>query len=371
MHITKIEWRGIKVPIKQPPEPPPGKQLDRFALLLWIHTEDGLVGVGEASPPGPGSSDRIAAIAALLHDLAPSALGLAPSVALDVLTTLAPHSRRGDALRFGLETATLDLLGQSALRPVADLLGGVIDWVPMNAIINFVAPGEAALQATEAVADGYECIKVSLGNIDSDVDVEVVKQVREAIGGDVALRADADESWTPERAISVLQRLEPFNLEYVEQPVMAEDLTGLARVRRTVPMPIAADEAVGTMEDAEKVIAAEAADVLIIKPSRAGGVRTAQAMMELAKSKGHGSVVTSSLETGIGIAAALHLAASLGKAPASGLATGELLEHDLLKNPLVPVRGHITVPQTPGLGVQLDQIEVDRYTTGVMGVIAG
>ena len=73
----------------------------------------------------------------------------------------------------------------------------------------------------------------------------------------------------------------------------------------------------------------------------------------------------------VGIAAALHLAAALGPARACGLGTGLLLEHDMLKNPLVPVRGHITVPQMPGLGVEIDHDAVDHYTTGVMGVIAG
>ena len=214
-------------------------------------------------------------------------------------------------------------------------------------------------------------VRVSLGARDSDVDVDLVRQVREAIGDNVALRADADEAWTPERAVEVLKRLEPYNLEFVEQPVMGEDLRGLARVRQAVPMPIAADEAFRTYEEAEKVIAAQAADVLVVKPSRAGGVKQAKAILELAKENGLTGIVASSMESGVGIAVCLHLAASLGEAPASSIASGNLLEHDMLKTALVPVRGHITVPQNPGLGIEVDQEAVDRYTTGVMGVIAG
>jgi o-succinylbenzoate synthase len=367
--ITKIEWRGVKVPYGDP-DLSGNRELTLYALLLWLQTDDGLMGVGEASPPGSASEERIAEIGRLIHDLAPSALGLSPNLGFDVISALAPRTPEGDVLRFGLETATLDLQGQQALRPIEDLLDGVIDWVPMSADISFVDPQEAVRQAVAAVDDGYECIKISIGSRFADVDVEVVRQVREAIGYDVALRADADEAWSPERAIEVLRQLEPFNLEFIEQPVPAMDLAGLAAVRSAIGIPVAADEAVGTIGDARQVIDAGAADVLVVKPIRAGGIRAAQAIMSLAAEHGLRTVVASSMETGVGLAAGLHVASCLGEAEASALGTGRMLEHDLLKTPLVPVRGHITVPQTPGLGVEIDRDAVDRYTTGVMGVIS-
>ena len=153
--------------------------------------------------------------------------------------------------------------------------------------------------------------------------------------------------------------------------MIAEDLSGLARIRRETHVPIAADEAVGTLADAERVVAAEAADVLVVKAAKAGGIRQAQAIMAYAAQHGLRSTVSSSLETGVGIAASLHLSTSLGKAPPASLGTGARLESDLLVNPLLPVRGHITVPHLPGLGVEIDLDAVDYYTTDVMGVIAG
>ncbi len=368
MEIVKVEWRGVKVPYGHP-EDSGGRQLVRYGLLLWVQTDNGLMGVGEASPPGSASEERIAEIGNLLHDLAPTAIGLTPSMAFDVVSALTPKTTEGETLRFGLETAMLDLQGQQHLRPIEDLLDGVIDWVPMSADISFVDPDEAARQAAQAVEDGYRCVKLSIGSRFPEHDVEVVRQVREAIGYDVALRADADESWSPERAIATLVQLEEFNLEYVEQPVTALDLNGMAVVRNASPMPIAADESVNTIEDAEAVIEAGAADVLVIKPTRAGGIRASQAIMDLATEHSMRSVIASSMETGVGIAAALHIASSRGDAEASGLGSSRLLESDLLVHPLVPVRGHITVPQTPGLGIEVDRDLVDRYTTGVMGVV--
>ena len=358
----------MKVPYGHP-EDTGGKQLVRYALLLWMQTEDGVMGVGEASPPGSASEERIAEIGAMLHDLAPTTIGLTPTMAFDVVSALTPHTAEGDVLRFGLETATLDLIGQQRLRPIEDLLNGVIDWVPICSDISFVEPDEAARQAKQAVDDGFICVKLSIGSRFGEHDVAVVRAVREAIGYDIALRADADEAWSPDRAITTLKLLEPYNLEFVEQPVMNLDLKGMAEVRRSVSMPIAADESQRTLADAEAIIEAGAADVLIVKPTLAGGVRATQAIMALAAQNGLRSVIASSMETGVGTAAALHLASCLGEAEASGLTSGRWLESDLLVHPLVPVRGHITVPQTPGLGIEVDRDAVDRYTTGVMGVV--
>ena len=371
MQIVKLEWRGVRVPLRDLHRALDPTKAGRNALLVWMHMDNGVVGVGEAAPVGPGRPPGIADVAAVLHDLAPSALGLHPAIAYDVLATLAPRTGAGDALRFGLETAAFDAMGRNAGRPVADLLGGVIDWAPMAALLDFLPPHEAADQAAAAVADGYECVKASLGARDADTDVEIVRRVRQAIGPDVTLRADADEGWTAERAIHTIERLRPYNLDYVEQPVIAEDLSGLARIRRTTHVPIAADEAVATLADARRVIEADAADVLVVKAAKAGGIRAAQAIMACAAEHGLRTTVSSSLETGVGIAASLHLSTSRGKPPPSSLGTGARLASDLLVKPLVPVRGHITVPHLPGLGVEVDLDAVDYYTTDVMGVIAG
>ncbi len=371
MHVSKMEWRGVRVPLKRPELALDPSKAGRNALLIWMHMDNGLVGVGEAATAGPGRPPRIADLASLLHDLAPSALGLHPAIAFDILSALAPPGATGNALRFGLETAAFDAMGKNAGRPVTDLLGGVIDWTPMVGLLDFLPPDEAAEQARAAVADGYECIKASLGARDAATDIEIIRAVRLAIGDDIALRADADEGWTTERAIHTVERLAPFNLDFVEQPVIAEDMSGLTRIRSAAPVPIAADEAVGVMSDAVKVVEAEAADVLVVKAARAGGIRAAQAIMAYAARSGLRSTVSASLETGIGISAGIHLAASLGKAAPASLGGGARLESDLLTKPLVPVRGHITVPHLPGLGVEVDQDAVDHYATEVAGVIAG
>ncbi len=371
MQISRLEWRGVRIPLRDLHRALDPTKAGRNALIIWMHMDNGVVGFGEAAPVGPGRPPEIADIAGALQDLAGSALGLHPAVACDVLSALAPRGSVGDALRFGVETAAFDAMGKNAGRPVADLLGGALDWSPMVALLDFLPPREAAEQAAEAAAAGYECVKASLGSRDPDDDVEVVRLARRAIGWDVGLRADVDEGWTTERAIYTLERLRPYGLDFVEQPVIAEDLSGMARIRRETGAQVAADEAVGTLEDAERVVASDAADVLVVKAAKAGGIRNGQAIMAYAAAHGLRFTVSSSLETGVGIAASLHLSTSLGKAEPASLGTGVRLESDLLTKPLVPVRGHMAVPHLPGLGVELDLDAVDYYTTDVMGVIAG
>lgn len=371
MKIIKLEWRGVKIPLRNIEMALDPRKAGRNALIIWIHMDNGIVGFGEAAPIGPGRPPRIAELAEILHELAPSALGLHPAIAFDVLSTLAPRTNAGDALRFGLETAAFDAMGKNAGRPITDLLGGVIDWVPMVYLLDFLSPSDAAAQAKEAVESGYKCIKASLGSRDPGIDIEVIKQIRLAVGDVISIRADADEGWTTERALYTVEQLEPYGLEFLEQPVIAEDLSGLARIKQATDVPIAADEVIGNLADAQKVVSASAADVLVVKAAKAGGIRHAQAIMAYAALNGLNSTVASSLETGIGLAAGLHLSTSLGKANAASLGTGMRLESDLLINPIVPVRGHITVPHVPGLGIELDYDAIDQYGTSVMGVITG
>lgn len=368
MLITSVQWQGVRIPLTKAPTIGREPVLYRNSLIIWIHTDNGLTGIGEAAPVGPGRDQVIPVIGEMLSDLAPSAIGVSPVVGVDLVSTLAPRGTYGDAIRLGLDIALMDLLGKQALRPISTLLDGTTDWVAMSAIIDFEAPEEASRQALGFADQGYPCIKLTLGARDPNQDIEVVRQVREAVGPDIALRADVDESWTSERAIEMLPALEPYNLDFLEQPVIAEDLSGLRKIRDSANIPIAADEAVSKLADAERIVGEEAADVLVVKPAQAGGIRHAKQIMHLARERGLRSIVSSSLETGVGIAAGLHLAASLGKAEASALASGTLLECDLLTTPLLPVRGHITVPQLPGLGVELDLKSVEHYATDVKGI---
>jgi o-succinylbenzoate synthase len=208
--------------------------------------------------------------------------------------------------------------------------------VPVNAVIGALPPAEAAALATEAVGQGMGTVKVKVGDAD---DIDRVAQVRNAIGPGIRLRVDANGAWDVDRAVDRLGALGRYDLELAEQPVAT--LADLARLRRRTDIRLAADECVRSLDDARRLAALQAADVLVVKVQPLGGVRAALAVVEAA---GIPAIVTSMLETSVGLAAGLALAAALPELPfACGLATATLLAADITDDPLVAHDGVLQV----------------------------
>jgi len=178
------------------------------------------------------------------------------------------------------------------------------------------------------------------------------------------LRLDANEAWSVADAQRALEALAGCDVELVEQPIAAEIVGGLARVRRASPIPIAADESVVGLEAARRLIDAGAVDYVVVKPTVVGGITAGRAIADLARPAGVGVIVTTAFEAGLGIAAALHLAATLPEnAPACGLATADALASTLVRG-LPPVEGgEIALPDAAGLGVAVDEEALQRHSS--------
>jgi O-succinylbenzoate synthase len=213
--------------------------------------------------------------------------------------------------------------------------------VAVNALVASVGDAEAA------VAAGYACLKVKVAR-----DVELVAAVRDAVGPGIAIRVDANGAWDVDTAVAAIRRLAAYDVEFVEQPVASLD--DLAAVRRQVDTPIAADECVRTVEDARRLDRVGAADLIVLKVQPLGGVRRA---LEIAEAAGVAPVVTSMMETSVGLAAGLALAAAVPDLPyACGLGTANVFVEDIVAEPLTPARGRLAVRRPvpdPGL--------LDRY----------
>lgn len=230
------------------------------------------------------------------------------------------------------------------------------DRVPVNALIMAVLPEDAARAAADAVADGYWTIKLKLAPLTSLARtpvvggdfrthnefanaVAIVGSVRDAVGGDVAIRVDCNAAFTVETAATFIAALERFDLQLVEQPVSS--IEDLAKLRRRVEVPLAADECVRSIEDARRLRSLDAADMLVVKVQPLGGVRPA---LEIAEAAGVPVIVSSMIETSVGLSAGLALAACLPELPyACGLATASLLAGDVVTDPLLPEDGWLRV----------------------------
>lgn len=206
--------------------------------------------------------------------------------------------------------------------------------VRVNALIPAVTPATAA-----ALAAGLLDVKVKVGVDVGSVEVDRVAAVRDAIGPHARLRVDANGAWDVDKAVSMIDRLAPFDLELVEQPVASLD--DLAAVRRRVSVPVAADECVRDLDDARRLAALGAADALVVKVQPLGGIA---ATLEVMGAAGVPVIVSSMYETSVGLAFGLALAAALDELPfACGLGTAGLLAGDVVIDPLLPVDGWLAV----------------------------
>jgi O-succinylbenzoate synthase len=228
-----------------------------------------------------------------------------------------------------------------AAREAADVgwPAPVRDRIPVNVTIPAV-DGQAAYDLVLA-SNGCRTAKVKVAERGQTLadDLERVEAVRDALGPGGRVRVDANGAWDVDAAVAAIRLLHRFDLEYVEQP--CRTVEELAEVRRRVDVPIAADESIRRADDPYRVAKEHAADIAVIKVAPLGGVRAA---LEIVERIGLPAVVSSALDTSIGIAAGVALAAALPELPyACGLATVQLLAVDVVADPLLPVDGHLPV----------------------------
>lgn len=210
-----------------------------------------------------------------------------------------------------------------------ELPSPLLERVAVNAMIPRVAPG---LAARMAASSGCSTVKVKVGDPEGEARV---RAVREAVGPAIRIRVDANGSWSVEEAESALARLSVHSIELAEDPVRT--LEEMALLRRRAAVPLAAEMPVRTPDDARELHRLDAADLLVVKPQRIGGVAASLRAAELA---GVPVIVSSALETSVGLATCLAVAAALpDPGYAHGIGTALLLTEDVTSEPLLPIGG--------------------------------
>jgi o-succinylbenzoate synthase len=372
-----LKVQPYDIPLRTPLTTAHGTLTTRQGAILEIVTAEGITGIGEIAPlpefGGGTLNDALAALhqSPIINDLESKG----PDEALDCLYR-AGNSLPASAL-CGLEIALLDALGQVQQRSISELLiqrsqsytthphGNISiaprTHVPVNAVIGASTIQAAVNAAQSAVAAGFRCLKLKLG-LGVKADIERVEAIRQALGPSIYLRLDANEAWDFDQALMILTKCASLDIQYVEQPLKASDLTGMHKLRQASPIPIAADEAIEDLASARRVLTAQAADVLILKPQLLGGLHIGRQIIQETTQQGVQCVVTSAIETGISIAAILHLVAASPEVTLEcGLATLHLLEDDLLIEDLSIENGHLAVPTEAGLGIKLDRQALATY----------
>lgn len=357
---TKIEWgkRTRFTPLRPTP------MLEY--VLVRVETDEGITGWGEAQADIGFFGETVEQVGTAISDyMGPQLIGKDP-LDRDHLLSIIDYRGNGCA-KSGICMALHDLAGKAMGAPVSVLLGGRRrERVPVAIEVAGGPPDAMARACFELSARGVRVFKPKVGGR-PDADADRLIAIREAVGPDISLRADANQGFSPKEAIQFCRLCERrnVNLELLEQPVAAHDLPGMAFVRRAVDTPIVADESCFTPQDALSIIRQEAADVLNIKLGKAGGFLGASKITNLAEAAGLKCVFGTAFGLGLEVAAKAHLFAAL-EAVSDAVEFTELTMHANLLAPPWDTRlalpledGCLPVPQGPGLGVEIVEEQVE------------
>ena len=362
VRITAVEPILVDVPLRAPVHGVHGIASVQRSLIVRVATDAGVEGWGNVDPtPGysPVSADDVHAT---VGRLAPA---LAGADAFNVHAALARMDQAAGGMSEAIaavEMALLDLKARALGIPVHSLLGGrVKDTVTLNAWIGTVPPAQAANEAVAWHARGFRTAKIKVSGATDD-GIERVAAVRAAIGDRMALRVDFNESLTLNEAPAFIRRLEPYALTLVEQPIPRADITGLARIRAAIAIPLMADESVTDPGALVEIIRREAADLVKLKVMKQGGLLRTQAMVACAAAAGlrvvlgHGFGLTLSTLAEAAVA-------SVSDAVIDGCeAVGPLkMAGDVVADPVRLDAGVIRLPDGPGLGASIDPDALKRY----------
>ncbi len=336
-------------------------------LLIRIHTNTGITGVGSAHMNANFGETGPEGLLMVKEHYTPLLLNENP---MNIELIMGKLDRffyvAHVTTQAAVDIALHDIKGKALGVPVHQLLGG-----PVRSKVQLLAPqiqrGTPKEQSEDAlrwVKEGFTAIKLKVGGSDTEEDVARVKEVRRTVGESIEIRIDANQYYDPLEAIKLINKLEPFDLAWVEDPVRSMrfswDLEGLAHVHRKVNVPIEAGQ-LGTATDMLKVIRMQAVDCLKMKLVRGGGLLKSKKCIAIAEAANMSLVTGNGGDNDINFAAEVHLTASSPHLTRACESTGSWTmpeEFRLVKDPLMVKDGYVNVPDKPGLGVEL--IDVDR-----------
>lgn len=365
MRITGITVHGVAMPLVGDFKTSYHSNSLQRSVVVQVHTADGMCGVGNVDPiAGYSEETPEQTLMALAQRFGPALVGADAGNLHQVWRRLESVGPAYLDAKAALEMACTDALARSLGLPVHRLLGGrVTDEVRFNAWIGILPPDQAAAEAAGWQRQGFRSAKVKVGgNIEADRDR--VRAIREAVGDDFEIRADANTGYDVDTSIRLLRLLEPYRLQLLEQPVAADDIVGLARVRAASPgIPIMADEAILDHRSLIAVIRAGAADIVKLKVMKQGGLINTRRMIETAAAAGLRCVIGHGFGLGVNTMAEIMLAATSDNVLEGLECVGPLKTVDDIVTVKPDLRaGRMTVPDAPGLGVEIDDHRLMRYS---------
>jgi L-alanine-DL-glutamate epimerase-like enolase superfamily enzyme len=389
MKIAKIECIPVSVPFVKPIVMSGGPAKCADAVVLKIHTDEGITGVSESGDTSlwyMGES-QASIMSNITNIFGPQILlGEDPFNIETIVARMDKAARANNQSKAVVDYALHDIMGKALGVPVYRLLGGLAnEKIALAFVMSSGTAAEVGAEGKALVRAGFKGLKLKVGARTPDEDIELVGALREAVGSKIKIMIDANGGWVYHQALYVLKKVAKYDIYVAEQPVPWWDIDGLARLRRKVDVPVFPDESAAELNDLIKIIRKEAADGLFLKVPKAGGILKSRKWVAIAQAANLPVMCGCMIDTGIGAASTAHFLAAtewIGKVEQEAIGPLNLYNiPDTVSEPLkddlavkVPryENGFLYPPEGPGFGVELNEAAVKKLATpGKSPVVIG
>jgi len=368
MKITEVELFHISIPFAKPYKLSKvyGTIPDAESVILKVHTNEGIVGLGEADPWNPFSAGTPATVMVVTRDLlAPYIIGQDPTHIAAIESNLDMRVRGHLMARGAVNMALFDIAGKAYNLPAHMMLGGLYqNKLPLLGPIGSGTPDEDAASIQKLIDDGYKTVMIKMGALPIADEIKRMISAKAHFGDQMKIIVDANQGWTVAETLEFIDGIRGSHPDLLEQPIAHDDVDGLKRIRSRAPCPLSADEGVASIREATTLIRELAVDAFSIKVSKNGGLSKAKRIADIAHAFGLKVLMNSMFDFGITQAASLQLGCVLPNLLDMGHAYMSVLR---MSDDITDFANNIshsvaTVPSKPGLGVKLDEDKLKKYT---------
>ncbi|MGC8630065.1 MAG: mandelate racemase/muconate lactonizing enzyme family protein [Thermoplasmata archaeon] len=352
--IKNLIYKRLTIPMIKPFKIFLGSSDFYEGFIVKIETDDGFTGYGEAVPTSYITGDTMGSIEEELKGIA--TLIKSDEVSPEQINEkIKRNFKTARASRAAVDMAIWDIIGKMAGMGVNKMVGNYRKEIKTSYTVDLVDPKQAIDMAKEFMDEGVQVFKIKLGS-GLNKDVERVKVVRETIGNDKMIYVDFNQAYDPKKALSVIDKIYKYDIEFVEQPVLAADIKSLKFVRDRSAVPVMADEAIFSIYDAEHILSNEAADAINIKIMKTGGITDALKLVDVAESFNVPAMTGCMVETKLAVSAGLNVALAKKAVKYADLDGFTSLKEDITVDGLEFKNGAFSFKDYPGLGIKMKDI---------------
>jgi len=366
MFIEQIEIYKAPIKLKEPFKISLGSYAYATNIVIVLKTSSCLTGYGECSPFMSIHGESIETAYIIGQYLAKAMIGSSVLPIQACVDSMDAVVYGNACIKSAFNIALYDLAAQQAKQPLYKFLGGEnTKQIQTDYTISIDAVDKMAADARKIVEKGFKIIKVKVGGTKEE-DVERIKQIRAAVGDEIPLRIDANQGWTVDTAIDILNQLEPYNIQHCEEPISRSLYAELPKIRQACSIPLMADESCCDHMDAQRLIDIQAVDLFNIKLSKSAGIDKALKIIAKAEANDMKIQLGGFLESRLGFTAAAHVALTSNAIIYFDFDTPLMFQEDPIIGGIeYKPEGFIEVPESIGLGASYDP----QYLSGLEKMI--